>query len=109
MANEFTITHGSGGDTLYVYAVHVNDLTEYTITADDDTGGAYSADMDTGAGLGAYVCKLFKQLGGSPAPTTDTLLGWITGIWDGSQFDFDTAVDAAVGSSSQGLTWSDRP
>jgi len=110
MAGKFTASYGSGGDTLYIYAVRAKDASAHTIVMDDDGGGEYSGDMPSTAGLGQYLCKVFKQLGELADPDTDTILGWMTGVWSGESFDFDEAVGVAFTTyNRQGITWSDRP
>lgn len=93
---DFTVDYPTGS-TLYITAERLSDGTTHTIVLDDNADGTYTGDMPT-AGLGQYVCRVWKQLGASPDTDSDTLLApGETRIWSGSEFDFDKAVQAALG------------
>lgn len=103
---DFTVTYPTGS-TLFITAERLSDGTTHTIVLDDNADGTHTGDMPAAAGLGQYVCRVYKQLGASPLPATDTLLHpGETRIWSGEEFDFDKAVDAALGTyKSTGMTF----
>jgi len=101
---DFTVNYATG-NTLYVNAVRLSDESANVIALTDNADGTHTGDMPS-AGLGQYRCSFYRQLGASPAPTTDTLLYFEMRIWSGSEFDFDKAVDAALGTyKSTGMTF----
>jgi len=104
---DFSVTYPTGS-TLYITAERLSDGTVHTITLTDNADGTYEGDMPAAAGLGQYVCRVYKQLGASPDTNSDTLLHpGETRIWSGSEFDFDKAVAAAQGTyKSTGMTFS---
>lgn len=94
---DFNVTYPTSS-TLYITAKRLSDGTSHTITLTDNGDGTYSGNMPSGAGLGQYICRVYKQLGASADPDSDTLLHpGETRIWSGSEFDFDKAVAAAQG------------
>lgn len=94
---DFSVSYPAS-NTVYITAERLSDGTTHTITLTDNADGTYSGDMPSGAGLGQYVCRVYKQLGASADPDSDTLLHpGETRIWSGSEFDFDKAVQAALG------------
>lgn len=104
---DFEVTYPTGS-TLYITAERLSDRTTHTITLTDNADGTYTGNMSAGAGLGQYVCRVYKQLGASPDTDSDTLLTpGETRIWSGSEFDFDKAVAVAQGTyRSTGMTFS---
>lgn len=94
---DFTVNY-STGNTLFVTAERLGDGSSHTIVLTDNADGTYTGNMPSDAGLGQYQCIVYKQLGASPDPDTDTLLYPIgLRIWSGQEFDFDKAVAAAQG------------
>lgn len=94
---DFTVNYPTGS-TLYITAERLSDAATHTIALTDNGDGTYSGNMPAGAGLGQYVCRVYKQLGASADPDSDTLLHpGETRVWSGSEFDFDKAVQAALG------------
>lgn len=86
------------GSTLYVTVERLSDGESHAIVLTDNGDGTYGGSMPADAGLGQYVCRLYKQLGASRDTDADTLLHpGETRIWSGSEFDFDKAVQAALG------------
>lgn len=104
---DFTVTYPTGS-ALYITAERLSDADTHTIALDDNADGTYSGDMPSAAGLGQYVCRVYKQLGASADPDSDTLLHpGETRIWSGKEFDFDKAVAAAQGTyRNTGMTFS---
>lgn len=104
--SDFTVNY-STGNTLYIIAERLSDGDSHTIVLDDNADGTHTGNMPASAGLGQYVCRPYKQLGASPDTDTDTLLApGETRIYSGSEFDFDKAVDAALGTyKSTGMTF----
>ena len=101
----FTVNYPTGS-TLYITAERLSDNETHTIVLDDNADGTHTGNMPAGSGLGQYVCRGWKQLGASPAPTTDTLLiPGETRIWSGTAFDFDAAVKAAQGTYNSMMTF----
>lgn len=94
--SDFTVSYPTGS-TLYAQAESILDGTDYNIALTDNLDGTYTGDMDSSAPRGQYVCRIWKQAGGSPDYDADTLLyPGETRIWDGADFDFDGAISAAV-------------
>lgn len=104
---DFTVKYPTGS-TVYITAERLSDAETHTIALDDNADGTYTGNMPAAAGLGQYVCRVYKQLGASSDPDNDTLLHpGETRIWSGAEFDFDKAVDAALGTyRSTGMTFS---
>ena len=103
---DFTVNYPTGS-TLYITAERLSDRTIHTIVLTDNADGTYDANMPSSAGLGQYICRLWKQLGASPDVDSDTNLHpGETRIWSGAEFDFDKAVDAALGTyKNTGMTF----
>ena len=100
---DFTVNYPTGS-TLFIIAERLSDASSHIITLTDVGDGTYTGDMPAPAGLGQYVCRPYKQLGASPDTDTDTLLApGETRIWSGAEFDFDKAVDAALGTYRSGM------
>lgn len=97
MADEFIVKYPTG-NTVYITAERISDGLSYTNALTDNGDDTYTGSMDASAPLGQYVCRAYKQLGASADPDSDTLLHpGETRIWSGSEFDFDKAVQAALG------------
>lgn len=108
--SDFSDITYTAGSTLYIRARRLSDDTAYTIDVTDNGDGTYTPDdMPAAAGLGQYECTLYKQLGASADPDSDTLLYPMgVRVWSGSEFDFDKAVHAAQGTyKSDGMTFGD--
>ena len=102
---DFTVNYATGSN-LYITAERLSDATLHTIVLTDNADGTYTGDMASSAGLGQYICRVYKRLGASPAPATDRLLhpGEMR-IWSGSAWDFDAAVKAAQGTYNSMMTF----
>ena len=99
---DFTVNYAIG-NTLYMIAERLSDGDSHTINLTDNADGTHTGNMPSSAGLGQYACRAYKQSGVSPDTDVDTLLTPNeTRIWSGSEFDFDKAVDAALGTYKPG-------
>ncbi len=105
MSDTFTISYPAGS-TLYVSVYDLTTDQVRILAAVDNGDGTYTATMPADAPLGAYVCRVYKQIGASPDTAVDTVLHpGETRIWDGQNFNFDTAVNKIISPYNKGLTF----
>lgn len=97
--SDFSDIDYTAGSTLYIRATRLSDVSAYNIDITDNGDGTYTPDdMPAAAGLGQYDCVLYRQLGDSQDPDNDMILMPLgVRIYSGSEFHFDNAVHAAMG------------